>query len=83
MLRRPAIVIALIAFIVGALAVLLYIAHDRIVSAPSKDAPGALFWMEVSKPILQTLLGGGIIVGLLKLLFDSVQSRRQLQERVK
>ena len=61
----------------------LYVAYGYISSAQNKDVPCFLFWMEVSKPIMQMLyitLGGGIIAGFLKILFDSVQSRRQTEE---
>ena len=81
MLKRPVTVITLILLVVLAFLAVLYIAHGRIASASSKDLPEALFWMEVTKPVLQMLyvaLGGGIIAGFLRILFDSVQTRRQV-----
>lgn len=82
MLKRPAIVIALILFILLMALTTLYIAHSRIATFPNKDAPEVLFWMEVSKQVLQMAsvgLGGGIIAGFLKILFDSVQAQRQME----
>ncbi|MBY5407436.1 hypothetical protein HFO98_02935 [Rhizobium leguminosarum] len=79
MLKQPAIVIGLITL--TALTVL-YIAHGYVASESSKDAPNVLFWMEVSKQVLQMLsvaLVGSIIAGFLKLLFDGIQTRRQIE----
>jgi hypothetical protein len=63
--------------------VLLYVAYGYVAAAPNKDDPTFLFWMEVTKPISQLLyvaIAGGIIAGFIKILTDSVQSRRQIEE---
>jgi len=82
MLRRSPIVVLLIVLIALLSVAVLYVAYTYVASAESKDAPGFIFWMEVSKPIIYVLLVilvGGIIAGFLKILFDGVQARRQIE----
>ncbi|WP_144083771.1 hypothetical protein [Rhizobium leguminosarum] len=82
MLKQPAIVIGLIILITISALIVLCIAHGNIASESNKEAPKVLFWMEVSKQVLQMLsvaLVGSIIAGFLKLLFDGIQTRRQVE----
>jgi hypothetical protein len=81
MLQRSSTVISLIAAVCLVAVAMLYVAYGHISAAPGKDSTTFLFWMELVKPLSQMLyltLGGGIVAGLLKILFDSVQARRQI-----
>jgi ABC-type multidrug transport system fused ATPase/permease subunit len=82
MFKRSSTVIMFILVVVVIAVAMLYVAYGFVSTAPNKDSPTFLFWLEVAKPIIQLLyitLGGGIVAGLLKVLFDSVQARRQVE----
>ncbi|UVC19306.1 hypothetical protein [Mesorhizobium onobrychidis] len=76
-----AIILAIMFILVVALAVIC-VAYGFVRTAPDKDTPTFLFWLEVAKTSIQLIyigIGGAIVTSLLKVLSDSVQARRQVE----